>query len=86
MLDMTTLPDDTRMRHAARRLIVWAAWRAVARTASRIAAWHRQRRRIARTVHALSRLSDHALKDIGIRRSEIASIARSGRDMLYDRL
>ncbi len=37
----------------------------------------RRVRRERETYHALSRLSDHMLKDIGISRSEIGSIAQS---------
>ena len=37
----------------------------------------RRFRRERETYHALSRLSDHMLKDIGISRSEIGSIAQS---------
>ncbi len=37
----------------------------------------RRVRRERETYHALSRLSDHLLKDVGISRSEIGSIAQS---------
>ncbi len=37
----------------------------------------RRVRRERETYHALSRLSDHLLKDAGIHRSEIGSIAQS---------
>jgi uncharacterized protein YjiS (DUF1127 family) len=72
---------DADMRHAARWLVLRTAWLAVAGMASRIAAWHRQRRQFKHTVGALWQLSDHSLKDIGIHRSQIRSIARSGRDL-----
>jgi len=80
------LVDAAEMRHAARLLLPWAAWRAVAGAASRIAAWHARRRRINRTVDALAGLSDHLLKDIGIHRSEIRSVASSGSDTTHNRL
>jgi uncharacterized protein YjiS (DUF1127 family) len=69
------------LRHAARRLVLGAAWRACARSVVNVVALHRRRRQINRTVDALSQLSDHLLKDIGIHRGQIASIARSGRDI-----
>jgi uncharacterized protein YjiS (DUF1127 family) len=80
MLNTTSLPIDTGMRDAARRPILWAAWDTIARTALGIVVRHRRRREIARAVNALSQLSDRQLADIGIHRSQIPGIARSGRD------
>lgn len=74
-------PAGAEVRHAARRLVLDAAWRAWAGAVARVAAFHRRRRQIDRTVAALSQLNDHLLKDIGIHRSQIRSIARSGRDL-----
>ena len=86
MARTTALPIDTGVRGPPRHQVLGAAWRATARAASRIAAWHRRRREIRRTVVALSHLSNHVLKDIGVHRSEIASIARSGVDTVRDRM
>lgn len=68
------------LRQGARLLVQGTAWRAAAGAARRLAAWHARRRQIDRTVDALSGLSDHMLKDIGIHRSEILSIAHSAGD------
>ena len=79
-------PAGAELRHAARRLVLGAAWRACAEAVAKVAALHRRRREINRTVNALSQLSDHLLKDIGIHRGQIRSIAHSGRDLPRDRL
>ena len=79
-------PAGAELRHAARRLVLGGAWRACADAVARVAALHRRRRRINRTVAALSPLSDHLLKDIGIHRSQIRSIAHSGRDLPRDQV
>jgi uncharacterized protein YjiS (DUF1127 family) len=53
------------------------------RIASALAAWWhelRQRRRQRETAHLLHALSDRTLKDIGITRSEIDSIASAAED------
>jgi uncharacterized protein YjiS (DUF1127 family) len=86
MLRTTSLPIDTGMRDDARRPVLWAVWDMIARPALRIVVWHRRRREIARAVNALSELSDHMLADIGIHRSQIPGIARSGRDTVRHRL
>jgi uncharacterized protein YjiS (DUF1127 family) len=88
MLPSITLkpPAGAGLRHDARRLVLGAAWRACAGAVARVAAFHRRRRQIHRTVTALSQLSDHLLKDVGIHRSQIRSIAHSGRDFPRDRL
>jgi uncharacterized protein YjiS (DUF1127 family) len=86
MLRTTALSIDTGVRGAPHHPVLGAAWRGTARAASRIAAWHRRRREIRRTVVALSQLSDHHLADIGIHRGEIASIAHSGLDTVRDRM
>jgi uncharacterized protein YjiS (DUF1127 family) len=85
MLHITALPIETGARGAPRHPVLGVAWRVMARAALRVAAWHRRRREIRRTVAALSQLSDHMLRDIGLDRSEIASIARSGCDTAHDR-
>jgi len=82
---MKPLAHEADMRQAARLLVPWVAWRAVVGAASKIAAWSARRRQVDRTVDALSQLSDHLLKDIGIHRSEIRSIARSGSDATHNR-
>ncbi len=76
---MGTLADSAEARWAARRMVALAAWQALARAVSWIAVWH-ARRRIENAVTALSSLSDRMLRDIGVRRSEISRIVRSGRD------
>ena len=48
---------------------------------ARAFAWIAERRRVRRTVAALSDLSDRTLADIGIERSEIERIARYGRNL-----
>jgi uncharacterized protein YjiS (DUF1127 family) len=48
---------------------------------ARAFAWIAARRRVRRTVAALSDLSDRTLADIGIERSEIERIARYGRNL-----
>ena len=73
-------PAGSEWRHAARWLVLSSAWRTVAGAASRLAGWHRRRREIKRNIAALSQLSDHMLKDIGIHRSQIRSVVHSGRD------
>jgi uncharacterized protein YjiS (DUF1127 family) len=45
--------------------------------------WYRERRRVKRTMDALSQLSDRTLADIGIHRSEIPRVARDSRDGLH---
>ena len=77
---------EAETRFPARRPVLSAAWHACAGAVARVAALHRRRRQIDRTVAALSPLSDHLLKDIGIHRSQIRSIAYSGRDLPRDRL
>jgi uncharacterized protein YjiS (DUF1127 family) len=86
MLQMTVLLNEGGTRPAARRLVFSTAWGAIGRMLARLAAQRRQRHEIRRTTRVLSRLSDHMLRDIGIHRSEISSIARSGRDAMRDRL
>ena len=44
---------------------------------SRLLDWFRHRRRARRTYLALCELDDHDLRDIGLHRSEIASVAWS---------
>jgi uncharacterized protein YjiS (DUF1127 family) len=77
---------DVELRRSARLMTLSAAWGAVVAGGAGIAAWYRRRRRIERNIAELSALSDHLLKDIGIHRSEIASVVRSGRDTAQDRL
>ena len=48
---------------------------------ARAFAWIAKRRRVNRTIAALSDLSDRTLADIGIERSEIQRIARYGRNL-----
>jgi uncharacterized protein YjiS (DUF1127 family) len=60
--------------------VQWTAWLAAAGAASRLAAWYARRRRIEHTIDALSGLSDHTLKDIGIHRSQILSVAHAAVD------
>ena len=76
---------DADLRRTAQLMALGAAWYAVAGAASRIAAWHRWRREVKRNIAVLSELSDHMLKDIGIHRSQILSVAHSGRDTAQDR-
>jgi uncharacterized protein YjiS (DUF1127 family) len=83
---MKPLVDDAQLRHAAGLLLPRAVRRAVAGAAAGIAAWYRRRHQVKRSVAELSALSDHLLKDIGIHRSEILSIAHSGRDTAQDRM
>ena len=79
------LGPETELRRSAFLLVRSAAWNGIIGAVSSLAAWYARRRQIDRTVDALSGLSDHALKDIGIHRSEIRSIAHSRRDTTYDR-
>ncbi len=41
---------------------------------ARIADWHRRSRRRRHSIRELSRLDDHVLADIGVRRADIASV------------
>jgi uncharacterized protein YjiS (DUF1127 family) len=76
---------DADLRRTARLMTLSAPWHAVARAATTIAAWYRRRRELRHNIAALSALSDHMLKDIGMHRSEIASIAHSRSDTAHDR-
>ena len=68
------------VRRAAYLLVPLATWRAVAGATSRVAARYVRQRQIARSIGALSQLSDHVLKDIGVERCDIPRIVRHGRD------
>ena len=50
------------------------------RLGARALAWIAEQRRVSRTIAKLSDLSDRTLADIGIERSEIARVARYGRE------
>jgi len=80
------LGRETELRRNAFLLVPSAAWKGITGAVSSLIAWHARRRQINRTVDALSGLSDHVLKDIGLHRSEIRSIAHSRRDTTHDRL
>jgi uncharacterized protein YjiS (DUF1127 family) len=71
---------EAEVRREAYLLVPAAVWKGVAGAASGIAGWHVRRRQINRSIAALSALSDHMLKDVGIHRSEIASIAHTAND------
>jgi uncharacterized protein YjiS (DUF1127 family) len=51
--------------------LVASAWAMVRRAY----AWHRQYRMASATFHALRELDDHTLRDLGMHRSEISSVA-----------
>lgn len=46
---------------------------------ARLLAWLRAERRIRAGIRDLEALDDHALRDIGLTRAEIAHVARAGR-------
>jgi uncharacterized protein YjiS (DUF1127 family) len=56
------------------------AWASVARALKALAAAWTERRRVRRAVLQLEALSDRMLADIGLDRSDIARVARYGRD------
>jgi len=84
-ITLEPLGRETELRRSAFLLVPSAAWNGITGAVSRLIAWYERRREINRTVDALSALSDHVLKDIGLHRSEIRSIAHSRRDTTYDR-
>lgn len=84
-ITLEPLGPETELRRSAFLLVPSAVWASVTGAVSRLIAWYERRREIDRTVDALSGLSDHVLKDIGIHRSEIRSIAHSRRDTAHDR-
>jgi hypothetical protein len=51
---MGTLADTAEARWAARRMVALAAWRALVRAASRVAAWNTRRRRVGQPAAASS--------------------------------
>jgi uncharacterized protein YjiS (DUF1127 family) len=67
-------PSLTRSQPAA------LAWASVARALKAWAAAWTERRRVRRAVLQLEALSDRMLADIGLDRSDIARVARYGRD------
>ncbi len=71
------LRDHLRKVNEERSAAFYAAWRAVTALFRGCIGAVRRFRRERETYGALSRLSDHMLKDIGISRSEIGSIAQS---------
>jgi uncharacterized protein YjiS (DUF1127 family) len=75
---------DAELRRTAQLMALSVAWHAAGGAVSRIVAWHRRQREIKRNIAALSQLSDHMLKDIGIHRSQIRSVVHSGRDIPRD--
>ncbi len=81
------LRDHLRTANEARSATFYAAWRAVTAPVRGLIEAVRRVRRERETYHALSRLSDHLLKDVGISRSEIGSIAQStaAASALHDR-
>ena len=68
---MSPSSDYAQTRKAAQLFVPSALWRAAVNAAQRIAAWRARRRRIRRTVAALSGLSNRMLRDIGIEPGEI---------------
>jgi uncharacterized protein YjiS (DUF1127 family) len=81
-LSVGPLVNEADIRRQAHLLVPSAIWRSVAGAFARFAAWNKRRREIARTVEALSKLSDRTLKDIGIERHDIPRIARDGRELM----
>ncbi len=71
------LRDHLRKAKEERSAAFYAAWRAVTALFRGFIGAVRRFRRERETYHALRSLSDHTLKDIGISRSEIGSIAQS---------
>jgi uncharacterized protein YjiS (DUF1127 family) len=71
------------MRAALRKPAVWlwntATW--LAKALVRLGAAYVDQRRYGRQVAELQALSDYALKDMGIRRSEIHWVVRHGREL-----
>ncbi len=74
-MTMGLAADAAQAQRAVRMLVAWAAWRALADAASRIATWHLRRRRIKQTVRSLSSLSNRMLRDIGVEPGEIEHAA-----------
>ena len=71
------LRDHLHKVNEERLATFYAPWRAVTAPVRGFIEAVRRFRRERETYGALSRLSDHMLKDIGISRSEIGSIAQS---------
>ena len=71
------LRDHLRTANEVRSATFYAAWRAVIAPFRGFIGAVRRFRRERETYGRLSSLSDHMLKDIGISRSEIGSIAQS---------
>ncbi len=71
------LRGHLRTANEARSAAYYATWRAVTAPVRGLIEALRRARRERETYRALSRLNDHQLRDIGISRSEIGSIAQA---------
>jgi len=77
-----TQPHAAGPRRPERARLAWAMATRVPHAL--IAAWA-EWRRVRRAVHQLEDLSDRMLADIGLKRSEIARVARYGRGAIDER-